>query len=512
MPEYLRSLMVVLTLSIAALIMLRKPLTAGLIDSSDYRLRASLWVTLTVAAFVAHSFWLFVLIATVLVLIVGIADSNRIALYAFVVLAVPSFRANIEGFAGINRFIDLDYLRLLAVFLLLPIALKLVFRADRARLFKLPADKYLLAYLGLQLAITSQITSNTDLLRTTVTFAIDVWLPYYVFSRGLDSPSRMREVFAAFTAGCSVLAVIALFEVLKGWLLYSSLPATLGLRWSYGGYMYRDAALRAVATSGHSIYLGYVLAVAMGLHLSLRSFYASRRAWVAVLVLLALGVAVTLARGPWIGAAAVLLISLTLEPKSKAVYGRVALAAVVLVPILMATPIGARIQSFLPFVGQYDAGSVDYRQQLFLVSWDVLMMNPILGSPFYLSTPEMETMRQGEGIIDMVNTYLGVALATGVVGLLLFMGVFASSAWQIWLALKRSLDKDGEEHRMGRSLLATTAGIAVTIATVGNENPVGLVFWCVAGACAAYAHHASHPAAAQSMPFARGPYAWKSES
>ena len=33
----------------------------------------------------------------------------------------------------------------------------------------------------------------------------------------------------------------------------------------------------------------------------------------------------------------------------------------------------------------------------------------------------MEDLRQGEGIIDLVNTYLGVALSYGVIGLFFFL-------------------------------------------------------------------------------------------
>ena len=38
----------------------------------------------------------------------------------------------------------------------------------------------------------------------------------------------------------------------------------------------------------------------------------------------------------------------------------------------------------------------------------------------------METMRQGEGIIDIVNSYLQVALETGLVGLGFFLLIFIS--------------------------------------------------------------------------------------
>src|SRR5947209_19575554 len=100
------------------------------------------------------------------------------------------------------------------------------------------------------------------------------------------------------------------------------------------------------------------------------------------------------------------------------------------------------------------------------------MMNPILGSPYYLSSPGMEQMRQGEGIIDMVNSYLGVALPTGSVGLFLFLAVFGSS---LICLLRQSFDRyahHDEGRTVARALLAALVGILVTIATASSIGAI----------------------------------------
>src|SRR5947209_7924373 len=105
------------------------------------------------------------------------------------------------------------------------------------------------------------------------------------------------------------------------------------------------------------------------------------------------------------------------------------------------------------------------------------MMNPILGSPYYLSSPGMEQMRQGEGIIDMVNSYLGVALPTGIVGLFLFLGVFGSSLIRL---VGQCFNRDGEDHAgrtVARALLGTLVGVLVTIATASSIGAVPVVYW-----------------------------------
>src|SRR5436190_9742518 len=220
MPEYLRALVAVLVLTVPVFWFLRKPLTAVAIEPDDYRLRVGLWFFITLTLFLAHSFWLFVAVVGVVLLTVGRLDSNPIGLYLFLMLAAPPFRAAIEGFGGINRFIDIDYLRLLSLVVLLPVALRLALRPDSPGVFRLPADKYVIGYLVLQAGILAEVTSTTNVFRTALSYVIDAWLPYYVMSRGLSDRDRMRDAFASFTAGCAAIGMIAVFEAGKGWLLY----------------------------------------------------------------------------------------------------------------------------------------------------------------------------------------------------------------------------------------------------------------------------------------------------
>ena len=485
MPEYLRALIAILFLAGCTLWFLREPLTVAAIHPADYRLRVWLWLGLTAFLFLAHSYWLFMFGAAAALVVAGRRDSNLLGLYFFLLLMSPPLRVSIDGFAGINRFIDFDYLRLLSLAVLLPAAFRAQ-AAGHAKLFSMPADKFVLGYIGLQIAISLTTSTLTDVMRTAIVLGIDIYLPYYAFSRGLNDEARLRDAIASFVGGGAVIAVIALFETGKGWLLYGSLKSVLQVQWNYGAYMWRDTALRALATTGHSIYLGYVMMAALGLHLALRPAFSAGKKWVGMFCLFTLAVVASFARGPWVGAAAMIAAAVALAPNAKAAYGKAIAIGILLMPVIAFTPMGERIISLLPFVGQADQGSVDYRQQLFTVSMSVLMMNPVFGSPYYMSTGAMESLRTGEGIIDMVNSYLGVALSTGLVGLGLFVGIFLSSAVRIWRQLARSEEKSSEEHVTGRALLATLVGILTTIATVGSDNAVPAVYWSLAGMCAAY--------------------------
>ena len=97
-------------------------------------------------------------------------------------------------------------------------------------------------------------------------------------------------------------------------------------------------------------------------------------------------------------------------------------------PLLLASPAGRTIIDYLPFVGTVDAGTVTYRERLFDISIEVIKQNPVLGAADVMQLPVMQQLRQGAGIIDIVNTYLLVALVTGLVGLSLFAGFFIAVA------------------------------------------------------------------------------------
>ena len=142
--------------------------------------------------------------------------------------------------------------------------------------------------------------------------------------------------------------------------------------------------------------------------------------------------------------------------------------------------------NLLPFIGKTEQGNVDYREKLITNSMIVIQRNPWFGSTDFLDTPEMESMRQGQGIIDIVNHYIGITLQTGFVGLGLFVGFFALTLIGIFRAMRKIPDKDSEEYLLGRVLLATILAILVIIFTVSSISFIPIVYWSVAGMGVAY--------------------------
>jgi O-antigen ligase len=141
----------------------------------------------------------------------------------------------------------------------------------------------------------------------------------------------------------------------------------------------------------------------------------------------------------------------------------------------------------LPFIGTTDKGNVGYRELLLTNSIIVIQRNPWFGTYDFFTQPEMEALRTGEGIIDIVNSYLGVALEQGLVGLGLFVGFFVLTLLGVYRAMRSIQDINSEERLLGRALLATLVAIMVIIFTVSSITIIPVVYWSVAGLGVAYA-------------------------
>lgn len=485
MPEHFRALTVILFLASVVFLLARRPATA-LIPPGDFKRRRNLWFLLTVLAFVSHSFWLYLGAGAVILYLAGRREHNPMALFYMLLFLIPPASLQVPGFGLVNYLVDLNHIRLLTVCVLLPAALALRRQADTLRFGRTWPDRLLAAGLLLMSALYLRETTLTDTLRQTLYLLIDVLLPYYVASRGLRQISDFKDTLLAFVLASFLLALIGVAEYVRHWLLYSALIDAMGVPWSMSGYLSRGGSLRASVTTGQAIVLGYVMSVAIGLFLFLQGYL--RRPWQRLMgaLLLAAGLFAPLSRGPWIGAMVIVVVFIALGRGALRRLVLLAAAGLLALPLLTAVPGGDKVLDLLPFIGTVDKENITYRERLMDNSWIVIQRNPLFGSFDFRNTPEMQSMIQGEGIIDIVNTYINLALRVGLVGLGLFVAFFAAVLHGIRKAMRSFPDKDDERRQLGRALLATLVGILVIIFTVSSITFIPVVYWTIAGLGVAY--------------------------
>jgi O-antigen ligase len=197
----------------------------------------------------------------------------------------------------------------------------------------------------------------------------------------------------------------------------------------------------------------------------------------------------TKARGPWLGLAVLIILYLWSGPKKLSKLATLFLGgAIALIPLSLTTS-GMKFIEMLPFFSSqasHEASTVDYRLRLIEQGWLVFQKNPILGSISYRDTPEMEVMRQGQGIIDVVNSYIHIALSYGLVGLALFVFVFIGLFIAVYKTVKSLPSSEVQLIYIGRTLFAVLGSIIFMIFTVSSIDFIPIFYWSIAGICSAY--------------------------
>ncbi|MEO5883761.1 MAG: O-antigen ligase family protein [Caldimonas sp.] len=441
-----------------------------------------MWFAVTAAAFLAHDYWIFAIAAGTLLAFGGAKDSNPIAFYAALLCAVPPLGSTVSGLGVINYFFDLNYLRLLSLVVLLPAAWRLFYkRGERLPGPKVP-DALVGGYLLLLLVLAALSIPFTSALRQAFYLFIDVWLVYYVASRSVRDLASFRDVAAAFVIGSLIMALIALFEAGRGWLLYSPLDGVLGVNSGYGNYMSRGVGgpLRVMASTGHPIVMGYLMVVTIPLLIYLKpTIRPAFIPWLGVAALVGALIA-TLSRGPWVGAVAMSLVVVVVGKGASKRFGMLLAGLTAVAGVMLLFGRGQTLFDMLPFVGSVGSESVEYRKRLFEVSMRILGQSPVFGSPQFYGEEAAQELRGEGGGIDVVNTYVRVALSSGVVGLTLFVGLFASASVLAWRTQKFSKQWPAASSA-AHALLAAIAGILVTIATTSSVSVIPPIYFMFVG-------------------------------
>lgn len=487
MPEHLRALCFILVMALVVFAFAKAPACAAACAVKDFERRRNLWFAITLTAFLAHNFWIYLIVTAILVLTVQRGEHNRLAMYFFILFALPPITARLSGMGMFNELFLIDYVRLLGLSLLLPTYLSLRKHPETEPFGRSAPDKLLACYLVLDLVLMFEHRTFTNVLRHGVFYAFtDIFLPYYVASRSLRNLEAFRDALMSFAVAAMVLSAVLAFEFSRYWLLYQALEDALGAMVVGASYLLRGDNLRASGTIGHAIAAGYVVAVAIGFYLYLKKVVPTPAVWGLGFLLLVAGLIGPMSRGPWVGAAAIILIFVATGPTGMLGLAKFGLLGLIAAPFLLVTSAGQTLIDYLPFIGTVDEQNVTFRQLLARVSYEVFWENPLLGRYDFLESPAMQALRGSDGMIDLVNTYIVIALGSGIVGLSLFSGFFTLVIFGVYKGMRKVADKTDEHHVLGRALMGTLLGILIIIATVSPVFHVPTIYWIAAGLGVAY--------------------------
>jgi hypothetical protein len=492
----LKALVVVLGIA-AAVFHALKPTVLRFCDAADFARRRNVWFGLTIAGFLSPSFWIYAVVAAPVMLWAGKKDSNPISLFLLLCFVVPPDTFDVPGVFAF------DNLRLLSLFLLLPAAIRFRGRPEERRQPKWALVSFcLVGFWILETLVflppdlpdhTILADSVTNVLRRALLFFLDGYVVFWVTLRTLVTRRAIQETLVVFCLNCCVLATLACFETVRHWLLFTSIT----FDWASVSteYNMRGGALRALVSSGGPLSLGYMLAIAFGFWQYLKIGEPSRLRSIGVDIVLWLGLLASYARGPWLGAFAIYVFYLALSPGAfKSILKAVILGGA-LVALVLSLPIGTRILQGLPmFGGSVNTDTIDYRSRLLHRSIELILDSPFFGDQ--LAFLKMEDLRQGQGIIDLTNTYLQVALDYGLIGLALFSGVLIFATAKTWRLSRRLVRSDRDDGMLGICLVACGLGTIFMLADNSFMLAYEMFYFVLAGLMGAYVN------AARSIPVA----------
>jgi O-antigen ligase len=491
----LKELIVILAIALV-LFRLARPIALIFMAPEDFSRRRNVWCVLTSAAFLSPSFWLFAAVATPVLLVSGRKESNPTAFYLFLLYVIPPLEVPVP-MVGMPYLFMIDNNLLLSFCVMLPVAWRLLRSKDDTRIGGLRSMDYCLIAYGVLTSIlfvrpqamdgSLVPVTGTDCMRRMFVYVFAIIIPYFAISRSSRERRLILESMATFCLACALMAAIAVFEAARHWLLYGEMADRWGVGITFSMYVARGASLRAMASSGHPLALGSLLVIAFGFWLYLQSHVPSKFRRQAVTVLLWLGLFAAYSRGPWIGAVFIYLVFAALRPHAIPRILKAIGAGTVAVVIISVSPLRDKIVGVLPFLGgTIDSANITYRQRLIDRTLEVIRDSPWLGDQSALL--KMQDLRQGQGLIDLVNSYFQILLDSGLLGLGLFLSFILIALLKTWALSRRSMRIDADFGLLGASIVSCILATLLLMENVSFGTGTDRMFYLLAALSMAYVY------------------------
>lgn len=342
-----------------------------------------------------------------------VPPAYRYALYVNAMACLPAFIVADIPFPGLNHLLTANTYKVASAVILLP-AFVLTSEDDRPGPSMTSGDWSLLAFLGYACVIVIISLNFTSGLRFLSDMMLLVVLPYFFVRRFIRTSDDVETCLRGILIASLMLAAVTLVSTAKQWDMYRFLapPGTATEPDTRSGFIRIEATANTHSLAFH---LAAGLLILQTLKNSLQITRLKLNGLRAVLLA---GMYFTDSRGAALGliiAGAIYLLLTTGSPMLRRVMGLAVVAGVIAAGLWLVLADPSNVDQHNTF---------SYRQELLRVGLRYLADHPIFGRFDFYTDPRFEPLRQGQGIIDITNLYLQVALHYGLFGFVLFFWVF----------------------------------------------------------------------------------------
>ena len=287
-------------------------------------------------------------------------------------------------------------------------------------------------------------TSVTNMARVACQRSIDYLIPYWVVTRSLRSHRDMKVLIVYMIAAGCALSSLMLLESVRGWTFFREIVARYGFDARWDLVKWRNGMLRASGPFLEPTSMAFGLVFIALAAWQFRSLFSSRMHRYAVVAFICVGIFTCQSRNAYLGLGLGLIAAEAFRrfgtPRGRWLLPIIGMA-LVLAPISYFVARGPDIG------GEGDTASTAiYRSQLLNRGLEEARKHPIVGANIDAVTDSLEDLRQGEHIIDFVNTYIYVLLLSGGIGLIIFISMLAYGVY-----VPTKLSRLNLAHRMDSS-------------------------------------------------------------
>ncbi len=401
---------------------------------------------------------------------------GNISLFVMLAVVLPPLELKL-GLGNVGYLLTLSHFRLLALALLVVPAMKLMSeRSDQKRPSLFWIDAGMVGYLLLRIALAAPSSTGTTILRSFLESSLDTLLPYYVITRGVRTLPALRFVATHLVIGIAFMTSVGIIEMLTQRNLYSGLQTIYDVTWQLTYVLSRGGLVRVQAAAQVPINFAILLMTGIGLLIWLRGDQWRRQPVFLLFAAMFVALAGTWSRGPWLAAGVMLLVVAMLGRMSASVFRAILLLTLLLGVVAIATGADSAVVAALGalFGTGSDLSSIDYRRQLLVTSLALVKQSPWLGVPNYAS--QLQSLRQGEGIVDIVNSYVGIMLGAGVTGLAIYLLPFVIVVHRLLNAIRRDATGTREPgSRFAVSMVALILALLFAIFTTSTFDVLPLL-------------------------------------
>lgn len=384
----------------------------------------------------------------------------RQAYFVASILVFPIFYSFRVPFPGLNYLIDLTLWMILVARFLVPLAVRDIKPIT-------VVDALFFAFVFLMFTLDFRGVSITEGVRRGVVTAAWLLVPFLAFRNVMEKSQARDRVWEALLVVSLLLAASNIFIQLVQWdFFFFNRPI---------GVEVRFGLLRANTTLATGLF-GFICATGVLILAHYRTLLRGGRIFrLLVYAMLLLGVLSSGARAAILVLPLMLVIMFMLKVVDPRALGL--LAAVSAASHSVVIDLVMRVD-FSRFV---DPFNIEYRQRLLAISMEQIRQNPLIGDQNFISHPRFLPLIQGQQTIDIVNSYLQIALEYGLPALLAYVGAFLFGIMKLATRIKFVT-----AARTRCSLLLTvTIGYLFLIATTSMTSYVSLVGIVLLGLIAA---------------------------